>query len=701
MSNPPGSVLSSQRRRRRWILAGSVIGAVWLLRLFISIITPDNPNPYITPLAVMTTLVAFLAPLVQTGRFGRSRMADATLILGSILFASAAALQLIPPVGDAHRVVLVTHLVAGVVVLIPVHLYLIGHLGDAFRRRPLHLIRSGIAGLLILLGCVWSGALMTFLQARELSVLAVPHQVTGWCLLLLCLLHIPAGRAILAQREALPSARRRFLVEGILPGFLLIIITAGIGLRGDKAGPWEVGEGEVKPDHFDLTDARSSHGELLSNSGWNWEPTTCSSSGGYCHIDNITQWKRSAHARSVNPAYIAVLERFEETRPGSSTYCAGCHSPRTALTGGPPAQSAIAAPHPPSLSVGVDGTFVSDGATGQATTIPPVPSGQLGDGVSCQVCHRSRPGEGGVTKNASYVISPVPADFVRTAAIPFFNFPMILADLDVHRGYFDKRDVQKGTDACASCHVHHLPSAVHPQRIGAVVADQLTSFKESRASAEGTSCVDCHMPKIYGPLDPTWTRSHAFPSGNTGLPWLLKLPERVEENQSFLADDKVRLSLQCDRSEGEVNDYVSCGVQIENVGVGHHFPAGPRDLIEVWVELTATADGDVVASRGALDLGGQVQDPLLTFRQTLFDANGEALRLHEFWLAQRSEGLDPLGPESLLTSERVLIPTALPVEVNARLRHRRYNADFIRAAFGLDHPLAPITDVASANMLIP
>lgn len=703
MAQEKKPALERLRTRRRWMLAGGVIAFAWALRAFVTIITPDNPNPYITPLAVLTTVLAVLAPLVHSARFGRSRMADVTLVLGSVLVASGAALQFGPGAGDARIILLAGHLIGGVLVLLPVHLYLVGHLGDALRRRPVTLVWSGVGSLAVLLACVWTGVLITFVQAREMEPLAIPHAVTAWALVALCLLHVPRGRDALAQRETPPPARRRFLVEGVLPGVALVVLAAGIGVATPDAGPWEAAAGPLPADQGTLTQARTAHDGLLSGDARNWEPATCSSGGGYCHVDNVTQWKRSAHARSSNPAYQAALKRFEETRPGKSAYCAGCHEPRTALSTGEYGEP----PTPPTrplqtLSIGVDGAFVSDGATGEATTIPPVPPGELGEGVGCQVCHRARPREGDEGHTSGYVLSPLPADFARTAAVPFFNFPMILSDLDRHREQFLGDMVLGDVDGCATCHVHHVPDAVHPGVPGLVAADHRTQFADSAEFADGKTCVHCHMPRTLGPLDPTETLSHSFPSSNTGVPWLLGLPERVAENQAFLRDEKLEMELACERVAGPEQPSVACRVTIENVGVGHDYPAGMPDVAEVWVELVAESGGQILAELGRVDEAGDVIEPAVTFRQRYYDAEDRRLDLHEFWLVTRVEGIGGIPTGDALTTEPITLPHADgPISVKARLRHRRYNADFIRAAFGPEHALAPITDIVEAETTLP
>ena len=298
-------------------------------------------------------------------------------------------------------------------------------------------------------------------------------------------------------------------------------------------------------------------------------------------------------------------------------------------------------------------------------------------------------------------MSPVPSDLVRTSFVPFLNFPMILADLDIHRERLLDENSLLGVEGCTVCHVHRIPDDVHPGIRGLVVADHKTPFEASQLAQDGGECVDCHMPPIYGPLDPTWTRSHAFPSGNTGVPWLMNLPERVSEAQEFLSADKIALTLQCQRGTEAEKEELLCTTTLRNDGVGHHFPAGPRDLVEVWVEIIARSDDEIITTLGSLDPSGRVEDSPMNFRQLLYDENDQRLDLHEFWLTTRQEGLQPIGPGQEAEAQVKFPVTGSQVEITANLKHRRYNQDFVRAAFGPEHELAPITTLATAEVIVP
>ena len=298
-------------------------------------------------------------------------------------------------------------------------------------------------------------------------------------------------------------------------------------------------------------------------------------------------------------------------------------------------------------------------------------------------------------------MSPVPSDVVRTSFVPFLNFPMILADLDIHRERLLGENSLHGIEGCTVCHVHRIPDEVHPGIEGLVVADHKSPFEASQFAEDGGQCVDCHMPPIYGPLDPTWTRSHAFPSGNTGVAWLLNLPERVSEAQEFLSTDKIALTIDCARRAEAEEEEVLCTTTVRNDGVGHHFPAGPRDLVEVWIEIIARSDDGTIATLGSLDPSGRVEGSPMNFRQILYDEHDQRLDLHEFWLATRQEGLQPIGPGEEAATQVKLPVTGSRIEITANLKHRRYNPEFVRAAFGPDHELAPITILATAEATVP
>lgn len=654
------------RRRRGWLLAAGVIGLVWVFRGIVAVVAPDNPNPYLNPLAVGVTAIAALAPLLRTARFGASRLTDATALLGVVLVGSAALIELLPATGGAHRGALLAHLVAGLLILLPLHLMLVTHLGEAVRRKPVALVRGGAAALAVVLGCAWSGAILLLVQAKQMSPLEQPHRATGWLLVLAAALHVRAGRAVLIKREDAPRVARRAWTVAAL-GLAILVAAVATGERGPA--PWEAAAGPMRPGQTLRSNALTTTGTLLADGPENWSPATCSSPGGYCHVDNVTQWARSTHARSANPAFEAVLELFEADRPGKSSYCFSCHAPRRALTDAVPIERA---PWP----------------RGTPTADPSRPDGpphgfERADDVGCAVCHRATPRDD-VEGTASYRLAPLPAEVVRTGAIPFFNFPMVLAELDAHRDALLDASHADET-GCATCHLHVVPDAIHPVVPGLLAADKVGPWRAWEAGEE--RCQDCHMPRVYGPIDPTWTRSHAFPSGNTGGPWLRGDRERIAEVEAFLED---RLVLGGGCSGG------GCRVEVRNEGVGHGWPAGPGDLVQSWLHLVAQgADGRVVLERGGL-VDGLVIEPLADWRLRLFDADGAPLDRHEFWDAARVEGRERIAPGTAQVIEFELPPDAVSATIT--LEQRRYTAAFVRELLPDAPGLPPVTQLARLDI---
>ena len=684
---PPAPPRRSLRRRRGWWMAGGVIAAVWAFVAFVAVITPGNPNPYLRPLAAGVSLLALGAPALRTGRFGRSRWADATLLLAAVLAASAAALEVLPPTGGLHRGALLAHLVAGLAVLLPLHWYLFAHLSEAIRRRPVALVRGGVVALVVVLGCAWTGALLLFVQAREMQPLEGPHRWLGWALVLVVAAHAVAGRAVLTRRGEHAPIGRRFAL--LLGGGVALVVCLLAFSRGPDVGPWVEPAGPFGA--TDLSEARTEHGGLLSDGPWTWSPATCSSPGGYCHVDTVQQWARSTHAQSNNPAFQLALQRFSQDRPGKERYCQSCHAPRRALSD---------APGLPRAEVAARRGW----PLGRPTADPAAPDGppfgfEYADSVGCVVCHRARP-RSEVEGAASYVLSATPPEAVHTGAVPFFNFPMVLAELDEHRDAFFDASLSDET-GCATCHRHTVPDAVHPAIPGLLAADKVGPWREYDGE---DSCQDCHMPRVFGPVDPTWTRSHAFPSGNTGVAAVQGSPARVAEQEAFLAD---RLSLRaaCKGPELLVDRArLRCTIEVTNDDVGHRWPGGPQDLVEAWVAADVLdADGSLLVSRGVLGPGRQVLDALVDWRHRMFDAEGAPLYAHEFWRAGRVDGRAGVAPGA---TDRVETIVDLPPEladraatVSLRLQQRRYNADFAALAFGPDAEL-PITTLATADVAL-
>ena len=137
------------------------------------------------------------------------------------------------------------------------------------------------------------------------------------------------------------------------------------------------------------------------------------------------------------------------------------------------------------------------------------------------------------------------------------------------------------------------------------------------------------------------------------------------------------------------------------MGSGTTSLPGRAILSKSGIEVIARSGDRVITTLGGLDPSGSVQDSPLNFRQNLYDENDQQLHLHEFWLATRHEGIQPLGPGEQTDAKMKFPGTGSGLEITAKLKHRRYNPDFVRAAFGPEHELAPITTLATAEVVVP
>lgn len=213
--------------------------------------------------------------------------------------------------------------------------------------------------------------------------------------------------------------------------------------------------------------------------------------------------------------------------------------------------------------------------------------------------------------------------------------------------------------------------------------------------AKPMQCADCHMP-LEASSDPAAhdgeVHSHRFAAANTALPFVNHDPEQLRAVQRFLQDGQVSVDVfgivrgaaQTTAApteprggsepreastfavgEESINfgspqalltppanvigplDSVDVGVHpgdslrvevvVRTRKVGHFFPGGTVDALEVWVELEATDDSGRVIfhSGGAADDGNGPVDPGAHFyRSLLLDAHGNPINKRNAWAAR-------------------------------------------------------------------
>lgn len=412
-----------------------------------------------------------------------------------------------------------------------------------------------------------------------------------------------------------------------------------------------------------------------------------------CHTDIGKQWALSGHRHSRNPFVEKGMAALAAEKGVAATrYCAGCHDP-IALAAG------------------------EVQATGAPTT------GVDNEGVSCLVCHAAahvdaKPG------NASLALGATPIFFERN--IDKSAYLMVVLYLEDHKRELDRRGVIDDVALCESCHHHEVPGELNPHRptITSRVAEWRESpFARAENAEDRRDCRSCHMPPTPESYQSTEIAGHRFLSSNTALPAIYSgdaaydayaarnfrgvqqakftHAENLEWTQARLGAGIVELTL-APATDAPPGGFAFTAT-VANRGVGHGWPAGIPDLVDVWLQFEARdGGGDVVWSSGVPDARGRVPDDAYRFGEDWFDDQGNRLTHHETWkLAEiRNERRIASGARDVARFDLpVPMGDAGPITIEARLRHRRFRRDFIDWVLGPAVEL-PITDLAHAALTL-
>ncbi|MFK7990614.1 MAG: multiheme c-type cytochrome [Sandaracinaceae bacterium] len=393
---------------------------------------------------------------------------------------------------------------------------------------------------------------------------------------------------------------------------------------------------------------------------------------GGCHPDVLSTWQGSAHARASfdNPWYRQSADAMRETRGAeASRFCAGCHDPVLLVAGA------------------MDEPIRPDDPRAHA-------------GVTCLVCHGTR----AVTLDGagSYTL--------RTGAVPLpdVNDPR---SVERHVSAVTPRPLRT-MELCASCHRGFLgPSMGNPHHLGGI--DDVTPWQRSGYAGspatrldepvEPATCQGCHMPAAQSENDDYAAdaagrfTSHRFAGAHTALAsatgddaQLAAVRARLEDTARIdvpviVADRRGADFRPADGGAVHGGDAVTMDVVVRNMGAGHRFPGGTLDAQDTWIEVEVRdAEGTLLAEAGTRHADGARDDPTAhRLEATLVDAEARPVRTHRVHRFAAKVFDRTLGPrDAALVRYAFDVPedAALPLSIDARLRHRRHNRALAAAA---------------------
>lgn len=403
-----------------------------------------------------------------------------------------------------------------------------------------------------------------------------------------------------------------------------------------------------------------------------------------CHDEIAAQWAQSAHrfASFNNPYYAASVEQFRRQRGApASRFCAGCHDPLLL----------------------VDDTIAKTQLSRQT------PAAQAG--LPCLICHSIRDCQS-TLGNGGYVLRADPVPPPQTEAER--KQASLSAPPSAHSQRL--RPALLGQpELCATCHKVGLT----PEVTGAEWLrgqNDYDGWQLSMAAGQGAAavyrpqtltvkrCQDCHMP-LETLRSGQKVRSHRFIAANSALFHLRGDTDGEQRTAEFLRDavsvdlvvmqpaeeagqgsktslgDAERSGLPRPRLASRIavtpSQQLMVDVVLRNRRVGHRFPSGTNDSNEVWLEVTVAAAGQHSGLRDAMHLVRA--QPVNEHAQPLATRDPQNLRSVIY-----DTSVAPADPQvvryQLDLSELPQAKTASELVLKARLRYRKFGADYARFA---------------------
>jgi tetratricopeptide (TPR) repeat protein len=612
-----------------------------------------------------------------------------------------------------YQYMFLLHLALGLLVIVPVVVYGIIHIRNAHDRPNRRAVRVGYALFALALTLLTSGLVLTrglpLVEIRQ----PVARELAYW-------LHVIAPLLVawlfILHRLAGPRINWRF--GGAVAGLTAIFAVAMLLLQAQDPRQWNMAGPASGEQYFFPSLARTATGNFI--------PAKTLMMDSYCeqcHEDSHEKWSNSAHrfASFNNPAYLFSVRntrKFSLERDGNvqaSRFCAGCHDLVPFFSGAFDDPDFDDVNHP----------------TSQA-------------GITCTGCHaithlNSNRG------NSDYTIEEplhYPFTFSDNPFLQWVNRSLVKAKPEFHKKTFLK-PLHKTPEFCAGCHkVHLAPEFNHykwlrgqdhydPYHLSGVSGHGIKSFYYPPKAEH--NCTGCHMPlqasddfgaKPFDGKGVLQVHDHQFPSANTAIPKLLKMPSWVNDEQRKFLQDTVRVDIVALRDGGTIDGELIGPIRpqvpvlqpgatylvevvIRTMKLGHIFTQGTADSNEVWLDIAASSGGRIIGRSGGLDARTGAVDPWSHFINAyVIDRDGNRIdrrNPEHIFTALYSHQIPPGAADSVHFVLHVPEDAGPDVTLQARLQYRKFDTTYMRQ-FQDDkftYNNLPITTVNSDRVVLP
>ena len=610
-----------------------------------------------------------------------------------------------------YQLMFLGHLVLGLLIILPVIIFGVFHIKNAWDRPKKRAASVGYALFAISLILLFSGLALMRVEGFEIknpdmrTVMYWAHAITPFVAVWLYILHRLAG----------PKIKWKAGVSWALAVGAAVVIMTSLHTKDPRK--WNVvgPKGGVK--YFEPSLARTASGNFI--------PADTLMMDEYCkecHPDVYEGWFHSVHHFSSfnnEPYFFSLSEtrRVLLERDGNvqaSRFCAGCHDPVPFFSG---------AFDDPNFDMRNHGTAHA--------------------GITCTVCHAITH-VNSTRGNADYTIEePIHYPFAKSgsAVLQFINRQLVKAKPEFHNKTFLK-PLHKTAEFCSVCHKVSLPYALNHYKEWMRGQNHYDNYHLSGVSGHGArsfyypvkaeeNCNNCHLPLkpsdefgadfFDGKEKGLQIHDHLFPSANTAIAHLRNKPDIVTKHEKFRKDSVV-IDIFGLKEGGGVDGKLIAPIRpavpalqpgrkyllevvLRTMKVGHLFSQGTTDSNEIWVDVSMSSGGKTIGRSGGLGARNEV-DPWSHFVNVyMLDKDGNRI--------DRRNGQDIVTPlynhqmppgTGQVVHYLFEVPqeTSGPIDVEASLRYRKFDTRYMEYVFP-DKPTndLPISVISSDKVTFP
>ena len=602
---------------------------------------------------------------------------------------------------QTYLYMLLTHLLLGLLIILPFVIYGFIHMTNTKQRRNRRAVKAGYALFFFSLILLISGLLLTrgipYVEIKNIQLRNLTywlHVILPFFAIWIFVMHRLAG-----QRLSWSAAKFTALAS-------VGVIAVVVFMQQDRLSQKEIPQEQVNPLFAPSFAQTSSNQHILPQDLDN--NRYCKD----CHADVHEGWMNSVHKVSSfnNQSYAFAINNtreFLQKRDGNhdaAKLCAVCHDPVILFSG----------------EFDKDKDF-SNTEIGNA-------------GITCTACHAISE-INSIKGNGSYTLSiPEQYPFTRSE-LPFLkwiNHTLIKAKPDFHKASYLK-PLHKTAEFCSVCHKVALPKALNHYKwlrgqnhydsffLSGVSGHAVASFYYPEKAKE--KCADCHMPlqdsDDFGAITASLTgkgqvHSHYFEAANSAIRYLNKLKE---DPINALLPGSLSIDIFAIKKDGELTGELIAPLNKDNVELqagqsyllesvirtlklGHEFTQGTADSNQVWVELNVYHEGQLIAMSGGIDPQGQVDDWSYFINAYVLDKQGKRIDKRngeDIFTALYNHGIPPGA--ATVVHYALDIPAEMTGElrIEAKVLYRKFDTTYYRFFTGEENKFNDLPIVTLAQ----